>query len=576
MSIDESVADRIRAQNEQTMRDLPSRFVSISMTALLATWFLPGAFTAAFYAVYLVQEFIGVVLVRRLEREVTRGWAVTLLIAATLGASLVAALMASLWWAPGVAPKVASFAGLATALIHCIMVRSTWMPFGIVTAVPLGCGFVFSVIAYLFQTSDRTDALVGTALIAVMLIYLMRGMIGMHATRSELLCASHRAEEGNRAKSRFLAAMSHEIRTPLNAICGMSQLLREDPDPDEIENRAALLLKASNSLRAIVDDVLDHAKVEAGRFELRLAPADIAEEVTSVVEMFRGPAEEKGLTLATSIADGLPRALNCDALRLRQVVSNLVSNAVKFSDRGRIDVRLFAEPAGEFWTVTVAVSDQGPGLSTAETGRLFKDFSRIERDDRPTIAGTGLGLSIARGFARLMGGDITVRSAPGEGATFTFRFLARLADQPAEPAPIAATALVGEALQGIDSILLVDDTASNRYVVRAFLRRYDVEIVEVENGRQALDALAERAFSIILLDMHMPVLDGRATFDEMRRIGGHMAGIPVIALTADAAPEDRDRYLDHGFVGYIAKPVQRADLIAEIARVTKRQESAAA
>ena len=576
MSLTAPVIEKIRLQNRQTMRDLPSRFGSISIATLIAAFYLPLIPVALYYVVYVLTEVFGCIVMRRLDRRTARLWVGYLLGSATFGSSLFATLMVALWMADGAAPKIIAFSGLATSLVHCVMVRSTWMPFGLVSAVPLVSGFGLASCLHLLRTAGPLDSIAGTVLIVVMMGYILRSMLDMHSTRADLLRASERAHEASRAKSRFLAAMSHEIRTPLNAIYGIAQSLRDDADPAMVEERTALLLKASGSLKSIVDDVLDHAKIEAGRYRLSPAPANVADEVGDVVEMFQRPAAEKGLTISARTVGDVPEHLKIDALRVRQVLSNLVSNAVKFSETGRIEVALRARLVGDRFEVTIDVVDEGPGLSEEETEQLFQDFARIEREDRPVTAGTGLGLSIARGFARMMGGDITVASRPKEGATFSFSFMAAVTEPEKPQVRDVVPAETADTLSGIESILLVDDTASNRYVVQAMLRRYDLEVVEAENGREALDALAERPFSLVLLDMHMPVLDGLATFAEMKRVGGRIAQTPVIALTADASPEDRGRYLAHGLTGYLAKPMRRGDLIAEIVRTTQAQVRPAA
>ncbi|MBM9594728.1 ATP-binding protein [Roseitranquillus sediminis] len=555
------------------MRDLPSRFLSISIAAILATWYLPLQITVGFFVPYLILELLGWFYMRRCDKRIDHRWMAGLLILAWSGASLFSMFMVQIWNVDGVAPKVVAFSGIATALIHCVMVRSTWMLFGLASAIPLIAGLLYAVVREILLTGTVMDALAGGALLTVMVAYLLRSMIDMHQTRVELLQTSERAQAASKAKSRFLAAISHEIRTPLNAIYGMAQALREDPEPERIEERSTLLLKASMSLKAIVDDVLDHAKIEAGRFRLACVPTRVGPEVSEVVEMFHMPAAEKGLALSLRTEGHIPPLVSCDPLRIRQVLSNLISNAVKFSERGRIDVIVRAEPDGEAVVFSIDVADEGPGLTDQDMEQLFRDFARIEREDRPTSAGTGLGLSIARGFARMMGGDITVASQPGQGSIFTFKFRAAIV----EPSPLAdASGGKSASLVGVRSILLVDDTASNRYVVRALLRQYHVELVEAENGQEALEALRQRDFSLVLLDMHMPVLDGPQTIAEMKQAGGRISQTPVIALTADAAPEDRERYLAHGISGYLAKPIRRADLLAEIARVVPPSSAEAA
>ncbi len=240
-------------------------------------------------------------------------------------------------------------------------------------------------------------------------------------------------------------------------------------------------------------------------------------------------------------------------------------------------IRVSVRPGIDAWRGKITVTDTGTGLTEKEIGGLFRDFARIETRERSDAGGTGLGLVISRGFAQLMDGNITVASQPGEGAVFTFDFvMGAIARAESFPAPEAAAAMLpNQGLRGVRSILLVDDNASNRYVVRAFLKRLEVTMVEAENGQVALDRLRERSFDLVLLDMHMPVMDGQTTFRTMRESEGEMARVPVIALTADAADEDRARYLSMGMSGYLPKPIDKPTLLTEIQRVMEQHSIAA-
>jgi signal transduction histidine kinase len=331
-----------------------------------------------------------------------------------VASALLTVLMMALWAQDGVAPKVVAFAGISTALLHTTMTRSTWIPFGVASAVPLAVGLLLSVVTYMFETDAWSEALVGTALILTMVAYVSRSMIAMHAARTELVSAHDRAEEASRFKSRFLATVSHEIRTPLNAIHGMSQLLCEDHDPALIEERTTLLLKASTALESIVDEVLDHARIESGRYRLKPVDADLADLVRTVAATFRNGAEDKGMTLEVETGNGVPALARFDVLRARQVLANLVSNAVKYSGGGRVRVRLDVTPSPAGWSVAIAVSDEGPGLSEEEIALAFEEFERIEPAGGPEVPGTGLGLPIA-GIRASHGRRHSRRLAPWRG-----------------------------------------------------------------------------------------------------------------------------------------------------------------
>jgi len=265
---------------------------------------------------------------------------------------------------------------------------------------------------------------------------------------------------------------------------------------------------------------------------------------------------------------------------LRQVIGNLVSNAVKFTETGHVSVVASCEPNGSHSILTVEVSDSGRGMAANQTSQLFTDFYRVEDKDAPKVPGTGLGLAIARRFARMMGGEITVYSVPTQGSCFTFtsqiRVLEGTENQPAPSLSVVEDSDDSVKVPGQKSILVVDDTPSNRMVVRAFLKKSEFEITEATNGAEALECLERNPVDLILLDMKMPVMDGRETLAEMARRGGRIGATPVIMLTANAAPEDRARFLALGVAGYIAKPVKKSVLLSEIRRVAADQLSGAA
>lgn len=569
----------VAAQNRLVRGDLPSRFASITLVSVLSLYYLPFVTVCAIYACLCVIEVIGIFAYRKLEREVTPGGVVLLLGSAFVGIWVFNAIPVLLFLQPEPFPKLAGTMLLIIALNHSVVARSEWMLFGLLTAVPIICAVGFMIINFLYSFASPMEFVIALIIMILGAGYVAHSMWVLHRLTRRLRVALSAAEAGSRAKSRFLAAMSHEIRTPLNAICGMSELIdEEDTDTETRRERTILLRKSAQALTGILDDVLDHAKVEAGHIEVSLAAAAPKLEIASAVEVFRAAADAKGLRLDVAIGEGLPAYAEFDALRLRQVIGNLVSNAIKFTETGYVSVKASGALVRGETLLAIEVCDTGRGIAADQLGKLFTEFYRVEDKDAPTVPGTGLGLAIARRFARMMGGDITVVSTPSKGSCFTLTCQIKVleeADVPLEterPSGAAAPPSRDELQElvrdlGIKSILLVDDTRSNRMVVRAFLKKGDFEILEAGNGVEALDCLEQRPVDLVLLDMKMPVMDGGETLMEMARRGGHIAATPVIMLTANAGAEDRERYLALGASGYIAKPVKKSVLLSEMRKV---------
>ncbi|MGR3762316.1 ATP-binding protein (plasmid) [Roseobacteraceae bacterium NS-SX3] len=581
LTLSPSLASSVAAQNELVRSDLPYRFASITLVSALSLYYLPVQAVGIVYLAYALVETVGLLVYRKLAREVTPGGIFLFTFSAFVGVWVFNAIPVLLFLQPEPFPKLTGAMLLIIALNHCVVARSAWMFFGVLTAVPIICVVGYMIASFLYTFASPFENIIAAIVLVLGAAYVTHSMWTLNRLTGRLREALRAAEAGSRAKSRFLAAMSHEIRTPLNAICGMSELIEEETsDRDTLRERTSLLRKSAQALTAILDDVLDHAKVEAGHVELSLAAAAPGLEIVSAVEMFRASADEKGLRLDVSIGEGLPAYAEFDALRLRQVIGNLVSNAVKYTEAGHVFVAARAEQDGGQSTITVEVSDTGRGMTADQVSRLFTEFYRAEDKNAPSVPGTGLGLAIARRFARMMGGDITVCSSPAGGSCFTFTCEVRVLEaSEIQSAPSQSDDLDfagGAGDLGVQSILLVDDTRSNRMVVCAFLKKGGFEIIEASNGAEALDCLERRCVDLVLLDMKMPVMDGRETLAEMTRRGGRIGATPVIMLTANAAPEDRARYLALGAAGYIAKPVKKSVLLSEIRKVASARVTRAA
>jgi signal transduction histidine kinase/ActR/RegA family two-component response regulator len=367
------------------------------------------------------------------------------------------------------------------------------------------------------------------------------------------------------AKSAFLANMSHEIRTPLNGMLGMAQALAQDELAPGQRAKVDLLLDSGRTLMTVVNDILDLSKITAGKMDLAPVEVDLAQQLRAAVDLFRPRAQEKSLHIDLVIDIDMPRRMRLDPVRARQCFNNLLSNAIKFTHEGQVTVAArVARRHGEPLKVEIDVADTGEGMDADQVSRLFSDFSQVDDTTNRRFGGTGLGLAISRRLARVMGGDITVVSSPGKGSTFR---LTVTAEEATGPVAVDAdgTRLPPRATLRGKRVLLVDDNAINRRVVQMFLAPYGPEVAEAANGREALDRLARDSFDVVLMDVHMPVMDGVEAIRCVRASGQDWADIPAIMLTADAMQGDRERYLATGANGYVSKPIDQRELLTAIA-----------
>ncbi len=387
------------------------------------------------------------------------------------------------------------------------------------------------------------------------------------------------AEQANRAKSQFLANMSHEIRTPMNGVLGMLELLRAS-SLDQTQRRFAETADASaRSLLGIIDDILDFSKIEAGKLDLEQIAFDPAYAIGEAVALFESRAEAKGLRLHLAVDDGLPPAVVGDPLRLRQVITNLVGNAIKFTAAGEVSVRLQSWAADAATKgLMITVTDSGIGMAPQVQARLFKPFAQADGSTTRQFGGTGLGLAIARELVSLMGGDISLDSTPGKGSTFEVRVAlphATLAEPRfAQPQATAhSTRIVS--FTGC-SVLLAEDNPVNRDVAEAILARFGVDILVATNGAEAVEMVARHDCDLVLMDCQMPQIDGfeatrtirqtEATLRQQQAVAGDWRRLPIIALTANAMKGDRERCLAAGMDDYLAKPFSAQQLGDVLAR----------
>jgi signal transduction histidine kinase/DNA-binding response OmpR family regulator len=367
--------------------------------------------------------------------------------------------------------------------------------------------------------------------------------------------ARDEAETANQAKSTFLATMSHEIRTPMNVVVGTAELLGREKLDERQKQLVGMVRTSASTLLRIIDDVLDFSKIEAGRMELEEAPFSLHGIVRSTADTLRAQAEHKGLQIRVSVAPDTPDWVQGDATRVRQILFNLIGNAIKFADRGSVGVAArVVSRDGDRIGIGLSVSDTGIGMSAEQAGRLFQPFVQADSSTTRRYGGTGLGLSIVRRLAELMGGEATVQSTPGKGSTFTAKIELMLAQAPlaqAASAAVSSTTVAG-------TVLAVDDYEVNLELLKSQFEILGVPVETAAHGIEALTLWRERPYALVLTDIHMPDMDGLELTRQIRAeeaLNGGARRTPIVALTANALKGEADRCLAAGMDGYLTKPL---------------------
>ena len=388
------------------------------------------------------------------------------------------------------------------------------------------------------------------------------GYRGVGSDVTELYLAKARAEEASRTKSMFLANMSHEIRTPMNGVLGMAEVLEAALTDPEHKRMIGTIRRSGETLMNILNDILDMSKIEAGKMELEdvaFSPVELAERVE---DLHRLMADEKGLDFEVLVSTGADARRRGDPFRVQQILHNLVSNAIKFTDRGEVTVEVSGRPGKP---LTIEVRDTGIGMSSQEIERLHEEFRQADSSVTRRFGGTGLGMAITRTLVHRMGGEIAVKSAPGKGTTVSVTLpLAVTEDTPAAPRSQPQMADEGR-LDGL-RILAADDNGTNRSVLELMLTRCGAEVTTVDDGLKAVNAWAPGRFDAILLDIAMPVMDGKAALQAIREMEERTGTrrVPIIAVTANAMSHQIVEYLIWGFDSCVSKPLTMGDVTKAI------------
>lgn len=559
-------AEELTRQRLILLRERPERVALGSLAfALCAIIAEPRPLLAA-WAVYLLAETIGPWLNRPERLLKSRVWYACSVVHAMLGPSAYMLAAGMVWDVEGSFSKAFAVGMTMMNLMHLATVRAIHLPTGLAGLSAVAMMILVVTVPYWLERGDLVGLALNCSASFGAVAYTLTAMIANNRLHRSMAFEEATARAERDAKTLFLAQMSHELRTPLNAIVGMAQSeLAQHSAGDASADTAAprpdrvrLILDNARMLASILDDVTDLNAADHGRLRLRLRTVHLCQELAAIVGAFEDRAQRLGVPF-TLVCDGVsPGLVRVDAVRLRQCVGNLLSNALRHSAGSPIFATAHVEPDGQGGGLLVMdVSDSGPGVPEDQREAIFQSFER----GRAAVPGSGLGLAVARTLARLMGGDLQLLPRQPGAPGATFRLTARY--HPAQPeAPDSAPPdLAGRMM------LVVDDIATNRLVAIAYLRQWGARVHEAASGEEALTILADDDMDLMLLDMNMPGLDGMETIRRIRMMGGRALSLPIVAMTADVMDDQVAAFRMAGADGHVPKPVLPEVLAAELRRL---------
>ncbi|MEZ5778927.1 MAG: response regulator [Paracoccaceae bacterium] len=541
--------DELLRQKTRLETDLVSRSAGAILTCVLFAFFLPFWFLFFVYLLIVSSELL-------LQRELKafaatprRRYQITSIAVSAFGMAIYVLPAVVIWVSGDMMLRFVGALSIVGALLNVSVVRATHLPMGVATGIPPALALLWMPLYHIATTDPDASALVSLAAVLALLGYFVAALLNNHRTQADLLAAIADASAASRAKSRFLAAMSHEVRTPLNAILGHTQLMRGHSKANVLNGHLASVESAAQNLERLIGDVIDLAAVAEGELRFNPVTAAIRREI-GMLQQIKLPVNGSGaLRVAVDIAEDVPEFGRFDPVLLRKCLYHLCALSLGEQPTGsppRLNIRCTLAPQRDD-RIRVTVAGGSPGTEGSDL------------TPAPQIAAPGqdtLTLSFVHGIAGVMGAKAAALRAPDNTLVTRIEFpFVKVPDPPEAGA---------EAIYGHLKALVVDDIATNRFVVVQMLRSLRIEAFEAQSGQDALEQLSRREIDLVLLDMNMPDMDGEATFQAIRAANSEWSDLPVIALTADAVTYQRDHYLGLGMNGYLSKPVDRRLLWAEV------------
>ncbi len=549
--------DEVHAQRDAIRRERPIRIIVVALLAAIFYLYLPKVVVVLWLAGVLACDLLEARLFRLVDEAADRQRNYPFaLFTVYLDEFCYSIPSAMIWHLEDAFSKGISIGVMAAAMMRLTTIRSIHPATGYAGTAAIATLISISNSYYWLHLQDYRGFAFTSVIAIVSVGYVVAAITENHLQQQQAALSRMEVQRTSEAKSHFLSQMSHELRTPLNAIIGIGLAAHRAVPHPEVREQLGILVQSAKGLSMVLDDVLDLSAIEEGRISLRPRMADLRDEIGQAVALFRLQAEAAGVTLAVSFGPDLPRSARLDFDRLRQCISNLISNALKHTKAGHVALRVSFD--GDY-VLRIVVEDTGTGIPPGFAEAIFNRYERATK----AAAGYGLGLTICRAIARRMGGD--VRAVPStSGAVFD---LWVPVDATSDLPMLRPEVTILPQVKG-RTVLIVDDIGTNRIVAASYLAQMNCRAIEASSGTEALEILAGRSdIDIVLMDINMPQMDGLETLRSIRALSPGPDGPPVIAMTADASDRDRRIYLDAGMDGYVAKPIDLAALNAEIARI---------